>query len=296
MHDENRLGAYLRARRQAVTPEALGLTAGGVRRVPGLRREEVAMLAGVSANYYLRLEQGRDRNPSPQVLEALARVLQLDDTAARYLHELARPQPRRRPPPRPETVPPGMTALLETIGLPAFVAGRSLDVLATNALMTALVPNVRVGENRLRSLFLDPADQALHTDWQRWSDDCVAALRKRLGSDADDPRAVQLVGELSLASEAFRQAWARHDVNPLRGEPVHLDHPQVGELTLAVSKLEIDGTDGIMLIVFNPQPGSQDAERLALLASLTANAPQRLPARPPGRSRQTISVQRSPSQ
>jgi len=219
-------------------------------------------------------------------------VLQLDDTAARYLHELARPQPRRARAPRPEIVPPATLHLLETIGLPAFVAGRCLDVLATNALATALAPNIRVGENRLRAIFLDPSEQALHTDWKRWSDECVAALRKQLGSDTEDPRAVQLVGELSLASEAFRQAWARHDVQPLRGEPVQVDHPQVGPLSLGVSKLAIDGGDGMMLIVYTPVPGSVDAERLALLGSLVA---QRLPARL-DRSRQTISVQRSPSQ
>lgn len=291
MDDENRLGAYLRARREAVAPEALGLPAGGLRRVPGLRREEVAMLAGVSANYYLRLEQGRDRNPSPQVLEALARVLQLDDTAASYLHELARPLPRPQRRPRPEVVPPSTVQLLETIGLPAFVVGRHLDVLAANPLATALAPNIRVGANRLRSIFLDPAEQTLHADWQRWSDECVATFRKRLGSDSDDPRAVQLVGELSLGSEAFRQAWARHDVHGLRGEPVQVDHPQVGRLELGVSKLEVDASDGLMLIVYHPEPGSETAERLALLGSLTAT--QRRPA---PRSRQTISVHRSPSQ
>ncbi len=229
------------------------------------------MLAGISANYYLRLEQGRDRNPSPQVLEALARVLQLDDTAAAYLHELARPQTqRRRRRPRKEIVPPGIVQLLETIGLPAFVAGRYLDVLATNALATALTPNVRVGENRLRSVFLDPAEQALHVDWKRTGPQFVAAFRNRLGSDTDDPRAVQLVGELSLASEEFRRAWARHDVTPLSGGPIRMDHPLVGELTLGMSKLEIDGTDSMMVIVYHPEPGTEYAERLALLAALTA--------------------------
>ncbi|MBE2315829.1 helix-turn-helix domain-containing protein [Solirubrobacter sp. CPCC 204708] len=272
MDDGNRLGEYLRARRQVVQPEVVGLPAGGRRRVPGLRREEVALLAGVSANYYLRLEQGRDRNPSPPVLDSLARVLQLDDTATAYLHRLARPQPRRRRPPSPEAVPPATLQLLETIGLPAFVAGRCLDVLAVNALVTALIPTVRVGENRLRSIFLDPADQALHPDWTRWTDDCVAALRDRF---VDDPRAAELVDELSSASEAFRAAWARHDVRPPRSEPVRIDHPRVGELTLGVSKLEIDGADGLTLVVFHPEPGSQSAARLGRLAG----------ARPPERAR-----------
>jgi transcriptional regulator with XRE-family HTH domain len=269
--DENRLGDYLRARRDLVTPEAVGLPVYGMRRVPGLRREEVAMLAGVSADYYLRLEQGRDRNPSAQVLEALARALQLDDTAAAYLHALAAPLPRRRARrPRRELVPAETAQLLEVMGAPAFVAGRHLDVLACNALMTALAPNVRVGENRLRSLFLDPAERALHPDWDRTAPQCVATFRNQLGSDAGDPRAVQLVGELCIASEEFRRAWARHDVKPLRGEPVRMDHPQVGELSLAVSKLYVDGTDNMMVIAFHAAPGTPDAERLALLAALVA--------------------------
>jgi len=271
MQDDNRLGAFLRARREAVRPEAHGLPVHGVRRVPGLRREEVAMLAGVSVNYYLRLEQGRDRNPSPQVLDALARVLLLDDTATRYLHELARPRPARRRRARRETVPASTLQLLETIGLPAFVAGRSLDVLAANPLATALAPNLRVGENRLRSLFLDPVEQARHPDWRQTVRHCVAAFRQRLGADID-PRDAQLVGELSLASEEFRRIWAGHDVKPVRDETVRVDHPQVGPMTLGVSKLEIDGTDGMMLIVYHAAPGSPDAERLALLGSLTASA------------------------
>lgn len=122
------------------------------------------MLAGVSSDYYLQLEQGRDRNPSLQVLEALARVLQLDDAATVYLHRLAAPLPQRR---RSETVPAQVAQLLDSIGLPAFIANRYFDVLACNPLMTALEPNVRVGENRLRSAFLDSGEQALHPDWRQ---------------------------------------------------------------------------------------------------------------------------------
>src|SRR6478735_7475730 len=200
MTEDNRLGEYLRARREQVTPETVGLPAHGVRRVPGLRREEVALLAGISADYYLRLEQGRDRNPSVQVLEALASVLQLDDTAAAYLLRLGAPRPRSRPRrPRREIVPPEIAQLLSVIGLPAFVEGKFLDVLAANALVTALVPNVRVGENRLRSVFLDSSEQALHPDWTRTASRLVAGFRNRVGTDVDDPRVVQLVGELSLA-------------------------------------------------------------------------------------------------
>ncbi|MGW4024158.1 helix-turn-helix domain-containing protein [Streptomyces sp. NPDC005009] len=277
MSEESRLGDYLRARRELVTPEDIGLPVHGTRRVPGLRREEVAMLAGISSDYYLRLEQGRDRNPSAQVLDALARVLRLDETATGYLHQLAAPRPRahRRPPRR--TVPPATAQLLRAIGLPAFVTDRSLDVIAANALATALVPSVRVGENRLRSFFLDPAEQALHTDWAHTAARCVAAFRRRIGSDVDDPRVVRLVGELSLASEEFRQVWARHDVRPLGTGPIGMNHPQVGELNLTMSKLDVDGPDGMMLAIYHAEPGTEDAERLALLASLTTG-PVRRPA------------------
>ncbi len=271
VQDDNRLGDYLRARRKLVTPEDVGLPVRGMRRVAGLRREEVAMLAGISAEYYLRLEQGRDRNPSVQVLEALARVLRLDDTALAYLLQLVAPRPRARARrPRRQTVPPATAQLLATIGLPAFAADKYFTVLATNPAATALTPNVRVGENRLRSLFLDPAEQELHLDWAATVRECVAAFRRRLGSDADDPRAVQLVGELSLASDVFRQEWARHDVRPMRGQPVRMKHPLVGELSLGMSKLDVDGTDGMVLVVYHPEPGTEDADRLALLTSLAA--------------------------
>lgn len=270
--DDNLLGEHLRARREQVTPEMVGLPVQGVRRVPGLRREEVAMLAGISSDYYLRLEQGRDRNPSVQVLESLARVLQLDATATDYLLGLGSPRPRSRTRrPRREVVPPQVAQLLEVIGLPAFVEGRFLDILAANRLMTALMPTVRVGENRLRSLFLDPSERALFTDWDVLAPRMLAGLRKRIGPDLDDPRFVQLVGELSIGSEEFRRGWARHDVKPLQSKVIRLDHPEVGELALAQSKLAIEGAEGQILAVYHPEPGTDSAERLALLGSLAVD-------------------------
>ncbi|MBD9734043.1 helix-turn-helix domain-containing protein, partial [Streptomyces sp. H28] len=270
MSEENRLGDYLRARRELVTPADIGLPVHGIRRVPGLRREEVALLAGISSDYYLRLEQGRDRNPSAQVLDALARVLLLDDTATAYLHQLAAPRPRaRRRASRRPAVPPPTEQLLRSIGLPAFVTDRTLDVIAVNPLASALVPTVRVGENRLRSFFLDPAEQALHADWSRTAAQCVAVFRRRLGTDVDDPRVVRLVGELSLASAEFRKVWARHDVRPVVDKPIRMNHPQVGELSLTLSKLDVDGPDGLTLAAYHAAPDSEDAARLALLASLT---------------------------
>jgi transcriptional regulator with XRE-family HTH domain len=273
--EPNPLGDYLRARRELVTPERAGLPSFGPRRVPGLRREEVAMLAGISADYYLRLEQGRDRNPSVQVLESLARVLQLDDDGAAYLLSLGAEKPRRtRRRPRPEVVPAGIRALLGALTLPAFVEGRCFDVLAANPLATALSPRLVPGRNRLRDVFLDPAEQALYPDWEAAGAALVAGFRESVGTDTDDPRFIELVGELSLASDRFRRLWARHDVRARAGAAVTLDHPQVGELTLNREKLMIGGTDGQLLAIYHAEPGTSHADKLSLLASYSSRAPQ----------------------
>jgi len=265
------LGDYLRARRELVQPDSVGLPVSGVRRVAGLRREEVAMLAGISSDYYLRLEQGRDRNPSIQILEALARVLGLDQAATDYLLGLAAPRPRhRRRRPRRETMPAGIRQLLGVLGQPAFVEGRYFDVLAANSLARALSPSLQAGQNRLRAVFLDPAEKALYPDWDHATARLVAGFRESVGSDADDPGFVQLVGELSLSSERFRRLWARHDVQSREGMPTRIHHPQVGDLTLSREKLAIGGAEGQLLVVYHAQPGTNSAEKLALLASLAS--------------------------
>jgi transcriptional regulator with XRE-family HTH domain len=266
----NALGEYLRARRELVDPADAGLRVMGVRRTPGLRREEVATLAGISADYYLRLEQGRDRNPSPQILEALARVFGLDATATQYLLGLstARPTtPKRR---RREVVPMGIRQLLAALELPAFVESRMFDVLAANRLATALSPSLRPGQNRLRSVFLDEDEHDLHPDWEQATAGMVASFRASLGTDVDDPRIAQLIGELSLASEPFRQLWARHDVKALAGAPTRMHHPQVGMLELRREKLAIGDSDGQLLVIYHAEPASDSAKSLALLGSLAA--------------------------
>lgn len=269
----NVLGEYLRARRELVDPADVGLRVAGVRRTPGLRREEVATLAGISADYYLRLEQGRDRNPSSQVLEALARVFGLDATATQYLLSLSAARPRTRRPHR-EAVPTGIRQLLDVLGLPAFVESRMFDVLAANRLATALSPRIRPGENRLRSILLDEDEQDLHPDWERFIGGMVAAFRTSLGTDVDDPRLAQLVGELSLASELFRQLWARHDVKPLAGGLTRMRHPDVGMLDLRREKLPIADSGGQLLVVYHAEPGSETAGSLALLGSLASEPPR----------------------
>jgi transcriptional regulator with XRE-family HTH domain len=265
----NALGEFLRARRELVTPEQAGIPTLGVRRVPGLRREEVAMLAGISADYYLRLERGRDRNPSVQVLESIARVLQLDDDHFAHLLTLVAeiPPQRRRRRPRKETPPPGALKLLDSLTQPAFIEGRYFDILASNRAARALSPGLRVGGNQLRDMFLDPAEQALHPEWEAVTECFIANLRQAVGSDIDDPRFIELTGELSLASPRFRQLWARHEVRGQRGTPIRINHPQVGEMTLNRERLAIDGAEGVTLVVYHPDAGSSDADKLALLSS-----------------------------
>lgn len=264
----NPLGAFLRARRELVTAAQAGLPNVGVRRVPGLRREEVAMLAGISADYYLRLERGRDRHPSVQVLESIAAVLQLDDEHVAHLLTLVAEVPRRRRRrARRQTPPAGALKLLDSLVQPAFIEDRYFDILATNRLATALSPGTVVGGNQLRDLFLDAATQALFPDWEGVTECFVANLRQAVGTDVDDPRFIELTGELTLASPRFRQLWARHEVRGQRGGPLRFEHPQVGELTLNRERLTINGTDDLMLVVLHPDAGSRDEQTLALLAS-----------------------------
>jgi transcriptional regulator with XRE-family HTH domain len=266
---ENRLGEYLRARRATVTPEQLGMASGSNRRVPGLRREEVALLAGISPDYYLRLERGRDHNPSAQVVDALARVLQLDDVEAEYLRSLARPEPRVRRQRRAERLPDRLHHLLAAIDVPAFVEGRYFDVLASNALAVALSPRLVPGQNRLRSLLLDAEERHFQDDWEGAVTSFVALARQQLGDDVTDPRAVELVGELSLASARFRSVWARHDVRALEGGTATVHHPELGALRLNREKLPVGD---LVLVLYYPEQGSEAAEKLGVLASLAATA------------------------
>jgi transcriptional regulator with XRE-family HTH domain len=280
MPRENPIGEYLRARRELVRPEEVGIPDfGGRRRVHGLRREEVAMLAGVSSDYYVRLEQGRDQHPSRQVLDALARALQLDDDATAHLHRLATPPPRRRrKTPRPEKVPAGILRLIESWSqTPAYVHGRYMDVLAANPLATALAPYYAKGENLVRATFLDPRVRDMYGDWEHRTANTVASLRALVGPEVDDPRLNELVGELSVRSEHFRQLWARHDVRPKRSGTTQIEHPLVGPLELSYERLPIPDTDRQTLCLFHAAPGSAAAQALALLA--TTAIQEREPAR-----------------
>jgi transcriptional regulator with XRE-family HTH domain len=266
----NPLGEFLRARREQVSPEQAGVPDYGKRRVPGLRREELALLAGVSVDYYVRLEQGRDHHPSAEVLNALARALHLDEPAASHLHQLTRPprtRPRRQ---RPESVRPSVRQLLDVwAATPAFVLGRRADVLAANPLAVALWGGFRPGQNLLRALFLDPAATSALPGWDQIATDAVATLRATAGADLDDPGLTALVGELSLKSAEFRRRWARHDIRHPADGIKHFRHPLIGDLALSYESLTL--TDpGQTLVVYHAPPATPDCQALSLLASLTA--------------------------
>ncbi|MDG4760572.1 helix-turn-helix transcriptional regulator [Micromonospora sp. WMMD710] len=274
MDATNPLGDFLRARREQVRPEDVGLGPGvGLRRVPGLRREEVAMLAGISADYYLRLEQGRERHPSVQVLDALAGVLRLDAETTAYMIGLTRTRSRLAVRPTTERVPASVLNLVRELPMPAFVQGRYLDILASNRMARALSPNLVPGTNRLRATFLDPAEREFHRDWRRATVNAVGQLRADSSEAVDDPRLAALVGELSIKSDCFRRLWARHEVRRREGVVSRLRHPEVGDLDLYCDKLAVAGADGQLLVIYHAEPGSESARSLALLGSIAASTP-----------------------
>jgi transcriptional regulator with XRE-family HTH domain len=274
--DEGALGVFLRARREQLTPEMVGVPDFGRRRVPGLRREEIAHLAGVSATYYARLEQGRDTRPSVEVLDAIARALQLDEPAARHLHRLATRVPgaplaaRGAPQVRPQL----QRLLSRHVDVPAVVFGQTLDVLASNRLARALHFSYTPGRNIVRDVFLNADARSLYRpgDLEGILQEGVALLQAAVVVDADDGRLAELVGELSIKSERFCELWARHDVGEKTSGIKHFVHPLVGEVTVDYDSFVIGGSDRLTMLVCHPVPDSASARALALLGSLAAGS------------------------
>lgn len=271
---------FLRTRRARITPEPAGLAPDPrVRRVPGLRREEVAQLAGVSVDYYIRLERGRTQGVSEAVLDAVARALQLDDTERAHLFDLAQPtatRARRRRPLSPQRVRPVMYRALDSLSAPALIQGRRMDVLAANRLGSALFADFQARphheRNFARFVFLDEAAHSLYADWEKAAGDCVATLHLYAGRHPDDPQLTELIGELSLHSDTFRRMWADHDVLAHATGTKRLHHPVVGDLTLDYVVLAVEGDPDQTLVILTPEPASPSAEALAILASWTGTS------------------------
>ncbi|NWL10210.1 transcriptional regulator [Paenarthrobacter nitroguajacolicus] len=271
---------FLSTRRAKITPEQAGLAAyGGNRRVPGLRRGEVAILAGVSVEYYTRLERGNLAGVSESVLESLANALQLDDAERAHLYDLARAASEggrsRRRPVRKQVIRPGVQLTLDAIsGSPAFIRNGRLDLLATNALGRALYSDIYDSPagppNHARFLFLDPRSRDFYTDWERAANDTVAIMRTEAGRDPYDRGLSDLVGELSTRSEEFRVRWASHNVRQHYTGKKHFRHRIVGDLHLLYEALELSADAGLTLTVYNAEPGTGTADALQLLASWAA--------------------------
>ena len=269
---DNLLGDFLRARRELVRPEERGLPDLGTRRVAGLRREEVAMLAGVSAEYYVRLERGRDRHPSDQVLDSLARVLGLDAESRTYLATLTSAAPRsRQAQPRIEKARPSVVRLLEALStVPAFVLGRTHDVLAYNRMAELLCGHMPT--NMLRSVFLDPAARDIYPDWPDIAADAVAALRASAGADLDDPALTALVGELSVKSPEFSRLWARHEVRAKASGTKRIVSPTIGLVDLTWESLSVTSAPGQLVVSYFAPAGSPSDTALRRLAELAERA------------------------
>ena len=271
MGKANHLGDYLRARRARVTPAEVGLVPGPRRRLAGLRRDELAMLAGISSEYLQRLEQGRDRHPSAEVLDSIARALRMDAKATAHLHQLTRSASR---PHRAayEHVSAAVAELIDQFSMPAVVFGRYLDVLAANPIARALSPGFEVGQNLSRWLFADPTSKKLFQDWDYAASMTVRGLRQRSADDPDDPRLLALVSELSSASERFRQLWEQADVGLLEVEG-HVRHPEVGDLYLTRTALDPAQSPGQYIITWHAPPNSPSAHALDKLRASLPNNP-----------------------
>jgi len=277
----NQMGEFLRARRARLRPAEVGLPSGpGPRRTPGLRREELAAVAGLSIDYYIRLEQGKETNPSGPILDGLARALLLNDEEQAHLYTLANQAAGRTarspaPSPRSRTVRPGIRQLLETVRpYPAYVLSRTSDILAANQEALELFSGITdwplVRRNTIRYAFLHPAARDLFADWEEATASTAAHLRALQADYPDDPELRELIAELRAGSAEFAALWQRHDVRHRRGTRKPFRHPRVGELTLTTEILHL--ADGQRITIYQAEPGTRDHDAMTLLA-LVAGQP-----------------------
>jgi transcriptional regulator with XRE-family HTH domain len=272
------LGEFLRARRARLRPSEVGFPLGaGLRRTPGLRREELAALAGLSIDYYIRLEQGKETNPGTAILDGLARALRLTEEEHEHLYTLANHAARRARPSSPHTVREvraGVRRLLETIRpCPAYVQNRVNDILAANPEALALFAGIEEWpvhrRNTVRYVFCHPAARTLYPNWEATALATVANLRARSITAPDSPDLIALVEEVSANSAEFARLWRRYDLRYRRSEAKSFHHPEVGDLTLSFEVLNFD--DGLRLSILQAEPGTADHDALRLLALADTN-------------------------
>ncbi len=271
MQTDQEIREFLTTRRARLTPELAGLPSyGRTRRVQGLRREEVALLAGISVEYYTRLERGNARGVSDDVLESVSRALQLDEAEHAHLVDLARTANTERPPRKtatPITVRPSIRRLVDAMSeIPAFVGNGRLDILYANPLAEALYSehfrDPARPANSARFTFLDPRARTFYPDWETVMRDAVAALHGEAGRNPYDRSLSDLIGLLSTRSEEFRVQWAHHDVRFHRSGTKRIHHPLVGDLTLSYERLELPSDPGLAIVTYSAEPGSRSEERL----------------------------------
>ncbi|MPY09938.1 helix-turn-helix transcriptional regulator [Arthrobacter bussei] len=274
--DRSQLGAFLRARRDGLTPTDAGMQAfPGPRRVPGLRKEELAVLAGVSADYYSRLEQGRQANVSRSVLDALARALRLDEVERAHLFVLADPTSARRThAPAAQRPDAGLLRLMTTLDhVPALILGRRGEVLATNTLLTAVLRDLPPSSSLVRFMFFDPLARERIVNWEHFAATTMAALRGELGRHPEDSQLVALIDELRAGDPDAARWWADHSVQDYASAPKRILHPVAGELSFDIETVLPPRTSEQVLIVYTVQPDSPTARTLPFLASWNADQP-----------------------
>jgi transcriptional regulator with XRE-family HTH domain len=269
---DNALGEYLRARRESLLPPDVGLPEDGRRRrVAGLRREEVAALAGISSEYYLRLEQGRERHPSVQVIASISRALRLSGASEEFLHRLVRPLPDRGYEARQSSAgPERLAAFFGALSVPAFAHDRVLEVIAANPMAQALSPSFRPGVNLVSEAFLDPDLRRLYRNWDDMTARLVSYLRAQAAVPPYDPRLPTLVEGLAERSSRFTELWSRHDAGAGSSGVNQLDHPIAGAIELNFERLTLAGTDHPVVVVYHAEAGSASEralERLQAIAS-----------------------------
>lgn len=276
IHDD--LSEFLSSRRAKLTPAEAGLPDfGGRRRVPGLRREEVALLAGMSAEYYKRLERGNASGVSEAVIDGVSRALQLDEAEHAHLYDLIRTanagaHPQRRKPTRKTQLTAGMQQTIDAMStVPVFIQNGRLDFVSANrlgrALFSEMLDDTRPPANAARFVFLDPRAQTFYQDWEDNTRQMVAILRAEAGRSAYDRKLSDLIGELSTRSDLFRKLWGAHDVKEHRTGLKSIHHPVVGDLDLTFQSMDLTSDRGLQMLIFSAEPGSPSYERLQLLAN-----------------------------